>query len=258
MSLAESDPWNTCSGSLPAVSDAGRKLNKSVESFVNACNSGNSFAAGQALERLRTEVEILLSAVDATCNAIPPTGTVDQFALEIESLALSTSDLTPVVRSGHRVLVGPVVVRIQRTNHGEMGTLVGHTIIRTARPQTVIDEVIRQSKEKFDHKRVTKVLKEAFNMHVSIKGTDPASAIVSLEELRKMISMARDGSQYSPEELTNDIQMLATVHKAEMLESGIRFVPVPAARVQYELMMDNGNIVNLGALQMVDPAKALA
>jgi len=173
MPNGDHDSWTDCRGRLPAFVETGRKAHKQVEAVMKACADGSLDAARQAVERLGTEANNLLAAALEISNALPASPSADQFASAIESLARSHGHVTPVVRAGNRVLLGATVVRVRPSAQGSMTATVGSRELITSSAVTIIEEVNKQSKEKFDHRKVTKALKDAFTMHVALQGTDP-------------------------------------------------------------------------------------
>jgi hypothetical protein len=55
--------------------------------------------------------------------------------------------------------------------------------------------------------------------------------------------------------MTNDIQMLAVTFHKEMSDAGVTLLPSPAARVQFELMLESGTIANLAVMQLTKTTK---
>ena len=246
----EFDIWTQSRERIPVLMDSDRKTHKQVEELRRACAEGNAEAARQAIDRLQSEVAVLVESARAVGDALPSSPTAGEFSAAIESLAASRGDINPVVRAGNRILLGATVVRVNQSTQGVTSATVGSRHLNTSSAVTVVDEALRQAKEKFDHKKALKSLKDAFSLHVALQGADPDSAIVSLEEVRKMIGITRDGSGYSHEDMTRDIQMLSGAFHKELSDAGVIFVPVPAARVQFELMLESGNLANLASMQL--------
>jgi hypothetical protein len=254
--IDESDSWNNCKVLAPDAIELGKKTIRLAENLAEMASAGNADGLRNCASRLRTEVNNLLDVTQRIENSIPQTKTAEEFAIEIESLARMVSELNQVARTGHRVLLGAVVVRTATTSQGEMTATIGHASLRTSSSATVINEAVRQSKDKLDHKKLIKAFREAFNYHVALRGGDPLTALVTLDDIRRVINITRDGSAYSIEEMTHDIQRLIASADFAMKDAGISFVAVPAAKVQFEFVSETGSITNLGGIQIAPPAKA--
>ena len=246
----ETKSWPSCQEASTRLVDAGKKATKLIELIVEAAQIGNPEALKQSAAKLIVEVENFSDALKSTLAAVPPQKSPIEFADEIESAASADPSLGHVIRKDHRLLIGHTPIRVTQSNGGELITTIGSEQRRTTSAGMVLADVARVSKERFDYKRFVKALKEAFNYHVALRGVDGATAVVPLEEIRRMVNISRDGSVYSTEQMTDDIQRLVTVANDEMREAGIEFVPVPAAKVQFEFIEQTGNLIHLGGMRI--------
>lgn len=242
------DEWAACREATAAMVDVGKRIGRSLDGLAEYVRLGYVNGAEGAARKLLEEVENLAAAIQRLNT--PPQISPAMFASQIESSARSSAAYGQIVRRDHRLLIGSTGVRISEANNGELIAVVGKETLRTSSTYAVLSEVTRQEKEKFDHKRLIKALREAFMFHVALRDASVETAVVPLEDVRRLISNSRDGMNYSIEHLTDDIQRLATGAHEEMLDAGIDFIPVPAARVQFEFIEQTGNITHLGGIRI--------
>lgn len=246
----ETKSWTTCQEACTRLVDAGKKNAKLIELIAEAAQIANPEALNQSAVKLKNELEYLSSAVQILMESVPPPKSSIEFANEIEATALTDPSLGNVVRKDHRLLVGKTAIRVTQLNTGELITTIGGEQRRTTSAAVVLADAARMSKERFDYKRLIKALKEAFNYHVALRGVDGATAVVPLEDIRRMMNISRDGSPYTTDQMTDDIQRLVTVANSEMREAGIEFVPVPSAKAQFEFLEQTGNLIHLGGMKI--------
>lgn len=250
------DSWDVCRQASSSLVDAHKKVGKLVEAAVEAVSDGNPSALEGASQKLHEALTDLTASLQAITSSIPPRPTPDEFASQIELAAESAPEHVGARRKDRRIVSGATVIRVTATTSGEVSATVGSHTFRTTSATRVLDEAARQNKEKFDQKKVIKALKDALHMITSVRGVDPATTVVPLEDLRKLISINRDSTSYTADQLTDDIQRLVSSHRDSMSDAGIEFVPVPAARVQFEYIEMTGNISHLGGLRLAQVVQA--
>lgn len=215
-----------------------------------AVSEGNYSALESTLPKLIGALTELSTTIDVMASSAPPRPTPEEFASDIEVAMASSPEHTGAKRNDLRIICGATVTRIIASGGGDIAVMIGQQVFRTTSTARILEIVSRQNKEKFDPKKVIKALRDAFQLHTSVSGVDPTTAVVPLESLRKLISITRDGNPYSTEQLTDDIQRLMTNHRDSMEEAGFEFVPIPAARAQFEFIEATGNISHIGGLRL--------
>lgn len=244
------DSWDACRQASGSLVDALRRVNKLVESASEAVADGNPSALDSVVERLNEAIAELTASLSSIAASVPARPTPDEFASAIELVAKSAPEHSGAMRKDRRIVTGATVIRVTATNAGEIIVTVGSHTLRTTSAARVLDEAARQNRDKFDQRKVVKALKDALHMHTLIRGSEAAEAVVALEDLRKLISISRDSTTYTAEQLTDDIQRLVSTHREAMTDAGIEFVPVPAAKFQFEYIETSGNISHLGGMRL--------
>jgi len=257
MDSNETRNWTSCQEACTSLLDASKKNARLTEQIAEAAQTGNPEALRLSAAKLIVELENFSTSLKSILDVLPPGKSPLEFANEIEIVASADLNLGRVVRKNQRLLVGQIPIRVSQSSSGELITTIGSEQRKTTSAAVVLAEVVRLSKEKFDHRRIIKALKESFNYHISLRGVDGATAVVPLEEIRRMVSISRDGSVYSIDQMTDDIQRLVTIAKDEMKAAGIEFVPVPAAKVQFEFIEQTGNLIHLGGMRIEILSKEL-
>lgn len=248
METDQSDAWVLCREASSALAELSRRISKATDLLLESTQLGNVGALEIARNKLLEEVEGLSAAVQRF--QAPARTTQAELAIRIESLARSSSTLGDVIRRDNRLLVGSTGIRVEQMNTGDLVVVVGSETLRTSSADAVLKEIAKQAKDKFDHKRLIKALKDSFKFLVAIRDVNEETAVIPLEDVRKLINISRDGTAYSVEHLTDDIQRLVCSFHTDMVEAGIEFVPVPAARIQFEFIEETGNITHLGGLRI--------